>query len=74
MKALQNEKKKIPVWRTDVMSRGRNDDLRSVFPVLVAAATPHFGKNTKRQVIVDISDGDKQVQQIKTESRSDTGN
>jgi len=66
MKTLQNEKKKIPVWRTDVMSRGRTDDLRIVFPVLVAAATPHFGKNTKRQVIIDISDGDKQVQQIKT--------
>lgn len=68
MKALRNEKKKIPVWRTDVMSRGRNDDLRGVFPVLVAAATPHFGKNTKKQVVVDISEGDKQVQQIKAET------
>jgi hypothetical protein len=64
MKALQNEKRKIPVWRTDVMSRGRNDDLRSVFPILVAAATPHFGTNTKKQVIVVISAGDKRVQQI----------
>jgi hypothetical protein len=68
MKALRNEKKKIPVWRTDVMSRGRNDDLRSVLPVLVAAATPHFGKNTKKQVIVDLSGGDRQVQQIITEN------
>ncbi|MDD5138635.1 MAG: hypothetical protein PHY43_00060 [Verrucomicrobiales bacterium] len=65
MKALQNEKKKVPVWRTDVMSRGTSGDLRSVFPVLVAAATPHFGENTKKQVVVDISEGNKQVQQIK---------
>jgi hypothetical protein len=68
MKALRNGKQKLPVWRTDVMSRGRNDDLRSVFPVLVAAATPHFGKNTKKQVIVDLSEGDRQVQQIKAET------
>ncbi len=68
MKALRNEKKKIPVWRMDVMSRGRSDDLRSAFPVLVAAATPHFGKNTKKQIVVDISGGDKQVQQIITEN------
>jgi hypothetical protein len=68
MKALRNEKNKIPVWRMDVMSRGRSDDLRSAFPVLVAAATPHFGKNTKKQIVVDISGGDKQVQQIITEN------
>lgn len=68
MKALRNEKKTVSVWRTDVMSRGRSGDLRSVFPVLVAAATPHFGKDTKKQVVVDISEGDKRVEQIKAEA------
>ena len=68
MKAFRNEKKMVPVWRTDVTSRGTSGDLRSVFPVLVAAATPHFGKNTKKQVVVDLSEGDKQVQQIKADT------
>jgi len=68
MKALRNEKKTVSVWRTDAKSRGTSGDLRSVFPVLVAAATPHFGKNTKKQIAIDISEGDKRVEQIKAET------
>jgi hypothetical protein len=70
MKAFQSEKKKISIWRTDVMSRGTSSDLRSVFPVLVAVAAPHFGQNTKKQIVIDISEGDKQLQQIRAETNS----
>jgi hypothetical protein len=68
MKTLRNEKKTVSIWRTDVMSRGTSGDLRSVIPVMVAAATPNFGKNTKKQIVINISDADKRVQQIKAET------
>jgi hypothetical protein len=68
MKTLRNEKKTVSIWRTDVMSRGTSGDLRGVIPVMVAAATPNFGKNTKKQIVIDITDADKRVQQIKADT------
>ncbi len=47
MRAFRNEKKAVSVWRTDVMSRGTSGDLRSVFPVLVAAAAPLWQEHEK---------------------------
>ena len=71
MKPFRSENKKVSVWRTDVMSRGTSGDLRQMFPVLVAAATPHFGKNTKKQVVVDLNESDKRVQELRLEVDSD---
>ena len=68
MKPFRDEKKTVSVWRTDVMSRGSSSDLRNVFPILVAACTPHFGKNTKKQIVIVITEADKRVQLIKAEA------
>jgi hypothetical protein len=66
LKAYRTDKKAVSVWRTQVLSRGTSADLRHVFPVLVVAATPHFGKNTKERVVLDISEGDKRLQQLRS--------
>lgn len=67
VKAHRTDKKVVPVWQMEVFSRGSSADLRRVFPVLVVAATPHFGKNTKRRVVVDIMEDDKRLQQMREE-------
>ena len=61
-KVYRADKKTVSVWRTDVVSRGTSGDLRRVFPVLVVAATPHFGKNTRQRIVLDISDTDKRLE------------
>jgi hypothetical protein len=64
-KAYRTDSKMVSVWRTDVMSRGSSGDLRRVFPVLVVAATPHFGKNTKERISLDISETDKRLEEMR---------
>lgn len=61
----RRSEKIIQVWKTTVTSRGSSGDLRRVFPVLVAAATPYIGTNTGKQVDVTLTEGDKAVSEIK---------
>lgn len=65
-KAYRTDKKTVSAWKTDVTSRGSSSDLREVFPVLVVAATPHFGKDTKKRVVIDISETDKRLEQMRS--------
>ncbi len=60
-----HSEKIIQVWKTTVTSRGSSGDLRRVFPVLMAAATPYIGTNTGKQVDVTLTEGDKAVSEIK---------
>lgn len=53
------------LWETDIKSTGSSDDLREVFPVLVAAATPYIGENTGKSVRITLSDNSKEVKFIK---------
>jgi hypothetical protein len=65
--SYKGEKKLVPVWETTVTSRGRSGDLRRVFPVLVAAAEPHIGTNTGKQITVNLSERNKRVKVVKGE-------
>jgi hypothetical protein len=67
MKTLRGDKKNISVWRTEVMSRGTSGDLRRVFPIMVAAATPYFGKDTKKRIVIDLGERDKRVRELEAE-------
>lgn len=51
-------------WRTVVASRGRAEDLRAIFPAMLAAAAPYIGENTSRQVSVSIRADDEAVKQL----------
>jgi len=53
------------VWRTVVTSRGTSNDLREVFPVLVAASQPYISTNTGKQVKVILNENDRAVIEIK---------
>lgn len=55
----------IPLWKTDIMSTGSDGDLREIFPVLIAAATPYIGENTGRKIQVKMCVDSKEVLAIK---------
>jgi hypothetical protein len=53
------------LWETRITSTGSSGDLRQVFPVLVAAASPHFGENTGKQIKITLHENDKVVKVIR---------
>jgi len=58
-------KKPNEVWRTSVTSTGSCGDLRSVFPILVAAAWEYIGENTGKKVQIKLHEDDPLVLELK---------
>lgn len=46
------------VWRTEITSTGYSKDLRTVFPVMVAASSIYIGENTGKMVQLEMYDDD----------------
>ena len=46
----QKEKNIVPAWRTTATSIGTSDDLRFIFPYLVAASMDYIGLNTDKSI------------------------
>lgn len=63
--SYKNSNKQIQVWETTVTSTGSSGDLRSVFPILVAASKDYIGTNTGKQLEVHLSEDDQKVLDIK---------
>jgi len=63
-KVIQKEAP-LELWSTKVISTGTSDDLRRVFPVMVAAAKPYIGKNTGNKIVINLNEGDDVVWEIK---------
>ncbi len=57
--------KEKEIWKTTVTSAGSSDDLREIFPVLVAASRPYIATSTKRKVSVYLNENDKSVLEVK---------
>jgi hypothetical protein len=65
VKLFREEKPENELWRTEIVSTGPSDDLRLVFPVMIAAATPYLGENTGKKVEVQLYEDSKEVLKIK---------
>jgi hypothetical protein len=52
-------------WKLYIDSTGSSGDLRRVFPVMIAAARDHLGKNTQGQVEISIDETDPKIAEIK---------
>lgn len=52
------------VWKTTITSRGSSDNLRQVFPIMIAGAAPYLGADTKGRVSVDLTPESDQVAAI----------
>lgn len=55
----------LQIWRTTVGSRGIVNDLRRVFPILVAASLPYIGVDTGQNIRMVISERSPEVLKIK---------
>jgi hypothetical protein len=60
----------MQLWKVVVTSEGPSSDLRSILPVLVAAAQPWFGKSSGRQVDVTLKPDGPEVQAIRARSNA----
>ena len=60
----KREQKLSQVWKTNVISIGRSNDLRFVFPYMVAALKPYVAENTGRLVQVDIEEASPAVLEL----------
>ena len=68
MKAFRESKKEKRLWTTDMVSTGSSDDLRGVFPVMIAASEQYIGENTQEKKRILITLNDKRVLEIKSDS------
>lgn len=57
------------IWQTVIQSRGSNDDLRSVFPIMIAAAGPTIGSNTSESQRITIRENDPKVSALRARSQ-----
>lgn len=52
LQKLRSEKQEIQIWSTTVTSTGTSDDLRFVFPYMMATCQKHLGTNTGRKLTI----------------------
>lgn len=63
VQSTESEPKQI--WQSVITSRGSNNDLRSVFPVMLAAAAPIIATNSGESVTFSIKEDDERVLNLK---------
>jgi hypothetical protein len=55
----------VQLWKTTINSTGSSDDLRLIFPVLMAASIPYLATDTGSKVYLSMYETDAIVQEIK---------
>jgi hypothetical protein len=68
LKKYRHRKENVQLWTTKVTSTGSSSDLRTVFPIMVAAAKKYFGGNTGKQLSFTMYDWDPAIKSVKCES------
>lgn len=56
----------VEVWRMEISSIGSSFDLRSVFPVMIAASENYLGRNTGKAIIRTMKDEDPEVVEMRS--------
>jgi hypothetical protein len=64
-KRYRDAKEEMQLWQTTIESVGSSDDLRRVFPVLIAASQPYLGTNTTKKIRVTLKEQDDSVLAVK---------
>jgi hypothetical protein len=52
-------------WTTAVVSVGSSGDLRHIIPVMLAAATPYLGTDTKETLFIRLKEGDPRITEVR---------
>ena len=53
------------LWKTTVHYEGKKNQIRSIFPILMAASAKHLGGNTGRKIVVKLTKHQDEVKMIK---------
>lgn len=53
------------LWKTEIISNGTSDDLRWVYPIMLAAAKQYISENTEHKISLKIRENDEAVKEIK---------
>lgn len=64
---FKKEEKEVQLWKTTVTSTGSTDDLRRVFPVLMAASMPYLGTDTVHKIYISMHENEDIVRDIRGE-------
>lgn len=64
--AYRKDESIVESWQTMIASSGSSGDLREVFPIMIAAAAPHFGVNTGKAKTVTLTSGSPKVKALKS--------
>ncbi|NLD36068.1 MAG: hypothetical protein GX654_04285 [Desulfatiglans sp.] len=62
---FKKDETEVQLWKTTVSSTGTTDDLRRIFPMLMAASIPYLATDTGRKVYMTMYETDPVVQEIK---------
>lgn len=62
---FKKEEKEIQLWKTTVTSTGSSDDLRRIFPILMAASIPYLATDTGHKSYVSLHETDDVVMKVK---------
>ncbi len=66
LKEFKKTNKVVELWRMEISSTGTSNDLRRVFPVMLAASMQQLGTNTQQMVSRTIFEDDQAVIDVKT--------
>jgi hypothetical protein len=64
LNAYETKQNKL-LWKAEITSTVNNEDLRLVFPIMIAAASKYLGESTAQKLDVSLYEDSKEVQQIK---------
>lgn len=62
---FKKDETEVQLWKTTINSTGTTDDLRRIFPILMAASIPYLATDTGRKVYLTVYENDPVVQEIK---------
>jgi hypothetical protein len=62
---FKKDEKEVQLWKTTINSTGSSDDLRRIFPVLMAASIPYLATDTGSKVYLSMYETDAIVQEVK---------
>lgn len=66
MAAYLQQKTPVQLWKVSVQSRGQSNDLRLIFPYMVAAMQPYLGTNTGHMLTVIVDETNLLLKDIST--------
>lgn len=66
---FRRDKARVEIWNTSASSQGSSNDLRRVFPALVAVARAFFNRDSKGTVTIPINADDEQIAHVRSRAQ-----